>query len=92
MQYSNAKTVTGTVKRVIRHGHTLAGNPIMSVELNVSAIDGTPAQSSVPVTVRISDNASLVYAIENAEYRESPHVFDLTPAGRISGYVREVSA
>lgn len=81
-------TITGTVTRVIRHGHTVYGNPIMSAVLSITAIDGTPAVSEAPVTVRISDNASIVYGIENAEYRTTPHTFRLTRAGRIAGEVR----
>ena len=81
---SHTDTITGTVTRVIRHGHTVYGNPIVSVVLNITAIDGTPAVSEAPVTVRVSDNASIVYGIENAEYRTSPHTFALTRAGRIS--------
>lgn len=82
------QSITGKVTRVIRHGHTIYGNPIMSIVLDMSEIDGIPAESVAPVTVRISDNASLVYGIENPEYREKNHTFDLTAAGRISGYVR----
>ena len=84
---SNA-TVTGTVASVIRHGHTVYGNPIMSVTLVVARIDGIPVSSESLVTVRISDNASLVYGIENPEYRDEPHTFALTRAGRISHVVR----
>jgi len=84
---STASTVTGTVRSVIRHGHTMHGNPIMSVVLDVTAIDGTPAESSTGVTIRISDNSGIVYGIENAEYRETAHTFELTRAGRISGRV-----
>lgn len=83
-----ASTVTGTVSRVIRHGHTMYGNPTMSVELNVTAIDGTPAESSSPVTVRIQDNSGIVYGIENREYREEPHTYELSKAGRIRNVTR----
>ena len=85
---SNANTVTGTVAKVIRHGHTIYGNPMLSVALNVSQIDGIPAESEALVTVRVSDNASIVYGIENPEYRDGPHTFALTRAGRISHVVR----
>ena len=85
---SNASTVTGTVANVIRHGHTVYGNPMMSLALVVSQIDGTPAESEALVTVRVSDNASMVYCIDNPEYRSEPHTFALTRAGRISHVVR----
>ena len=72
--------VTGTVERVERHGHTVYGNPIMSVYLAATSVDGQD-QSGL---YRISNNASIVYGIENPEYRETPHTFALTRAGRIS--------
>lgn len=65
-------TVTGIVTHVERLGTTYWGNPMHNVTL-----DGIS-------TFRISDNASLNYAIDNAEYRNTPHVFVLTRAGRIS--------
>jgi len=74
------KTLTGTVARVIRHGHTVYGNPIMSIVL-----DGDEWGASH----RISDNASMVYEIENPEFRDDPHTFALTRAGRISHVIRE---
>lgn len=40
------------------------------------------------VTIRISNNSGLVYAIENPEFYEMPHTFNLTAAGRINNYVR----
>lgn len=72
-------TVTGRVTGVKRHGHTIWGNPMMSVQ-----IDGGE-------WYRISNDAGIVYGIENAEYRDTQHVFDLTGAGRISGRVRTVA-
>jgi len=77
-----AQSITGKVIHVIRHGHTMYGNPTMSVELKVSAVDGTPYYG-MPVTVRIQDNSGLVYGIENADYREVDHVYTLTKSGRI---------
>lgn len=75
-------TITGTVTRTIRHGHTVYGNPIISVRLEgENALIGA-------YPYRISDNASLVYEIENPEYRDEPHTFALTRAGRISHVVR----
>jgi len=81
-------SIAGRVVGVQRHGHTVNGNPKMSVQIEITAIEGKPASSGVPVTMRISDDAGLVYAIENAEYREQVHEFDVTAAGRISGYTR----
>lgn len=74
-------TVTGRVVRVIRHGHTVYGNPTMSIVL-----EGDPWG----VTRRIQNDAGLVFEIENPEYRETPHTFALTRAGRISHVVRGV--
>lgn len=76
-------TITGTITRVERKGHTVYGNPIM-----VLSIEGEGIGDYGYGTFRVSDNASLVYGIENAEYREQPHTFALTRAGRISHEVR----
>lgn len=43
------------------------------------------------VTYRISNDAGMVYEIENANYRDEPHTFVLTPAGRVS-HVQHVRA
>lgn len=74
-----ANTVTGKVVRVERHGHTIYGNPMVSILLDTDEWG---------VSHRISDNASLAYAIENAEFRDEPHTFVLTRAGRISHVAR----
>ena len=76
--------ITGTVARVERIGHTAYGNPIKRVYLDARAVDGTDWSG----IYRISDNAALVYAIENAEYRDEPHTFALTRAGRVSHVIR----
>ena len=80
-------TITGTVTKVTRHGHTINGNPMMSLHLMLSEpyvnAWGT-WNAGDPIVVRMSNDASLAYAIENSEYRESPHMFALTRAGRIS--------
>jgi hypothetical protein len=57
---------------------------MMSVELNIDELDGIPAESSSLVRIRIQNDAGLVYGIENSEYRDEPHAFALTRAGRIS--------
>lgn len=64
------------VERVERLGVTYYGNPMHSVTLRLP--DNTTE------TRRISNNASLNYAITNPEYREQWHTFYLTRAGRIA--------
>ena len=76
--------VSGTVVGIKRHGHTIYGNPIISIRVDGIDFAGQPFDR----WVRISDNASLVYAIENPEYRDVPHTFALTRAGRISHVIR----
>lgn len=77
------KTVTGRVLYTERHGHTVYGNPMISAHIVGPEVDGV----SEHATYRLSDNASLVYAIENPEYKKAPHTFALTRAGRISHVV-----
>lgn len=77
---SKNETVTGKVTAIKLHGHTIYGNPIVSIQLDHDS-----------QWYRISDNAGLVYGIENREYREHAHAFKLTKAGRISGVVVPVS-
>lgn len=82
------KTVSGYVERVERQGHTYYGNPIITIGLSITAIDRVEAISSEIVRLRISDNASLVYEIANSEFRDTPHTFALTRAGRVSHVIR----
>ena len=77
-----AHTIRGTVSRVSREGHTIYGNPIMRVSIRAIGAES-------PTWYRISDNAGLVYEIENPEFRETPHTFVLTRAGRISHRLHE---
>lgn len=89
----SATKVTGKVVGVIRHGHTVYGNPTMSVRIAVESVDGTPTGvvqgdgttrlSPILCTIRIQDNSGLVYGIENAEYRDEVHEYTLTKAGRV---------
>ena len=79
MPTRNFGTVTGRVVRVIRHGNTIYGNPMVSVVLDTDEYG---------VTHRVSNNAGIVYGIENPEFRNTPHTFALTRAGRISHVVR----
>ena len=70
---SNA-TVTGRVLYTERVA-TSTPNPMFDVALT----DGN--------TYRTSANVSLAYAIENPEYRDNLHTFELTRAGRLNGRV-----
>ena len=79
------REITGTVGRIERVGHTVYGNPTMRVYVEGTSVDGQD-QSGI---YRISDNASLVYAIENPEFRDEPHTFAITKAGRISHVIRK---
>lgn len=82
-------TVTGTVIGVTRHGHTVWGNPMMTVRLDLSHIDDViVGGADRTAAFRISNDASVVYAIENPEFRDELHTFALTAAGRISHVIR----
>lgn len=74
-------TITGTVSNISREGHTVYGNPIIRVSIR-------QVNAESPAWFRISDNAQLAYQIGNGEFREQPHTFALTRAGRISHVVR----
>lgn len=76
-------TITGKVIRVERKGHTIYGNPIKVIHL-----EGENIGDYGYGVFRISDNASLVYEIENGEFRDQVHTFALTRAGRISHVIR----
>lgn len=82
------KEISGKVIRVERKGHTIYGNPIKSVYLEATSVEGADHSG----LYRISDNASLAYEIENGEFRDQPHTFALTRAGRISHVIREPRA
>ena len=73
------KTITGRVVRTERLGHTKWGNPMFNV-----GIEGSNGDSYV---IRLANDAGLAYAINNPEYRDEPHTFELTKAGRLSGVV-----
>lgn len=70
-------TITGIVLDTITKGTTVYGNPIMEVILE-------DTDSGEINRFRISDNASLVYEVDNHYLRTTPHTYVLTRAGRIS--------
>lgn len=80
----SAKTITGKVVDVKRHGHTIYGNPMMSAVIRLESIDGAPVSAPINASIRIQDNSGIVYGIENSEYRDNTHKYELTRAGRIS--------
>lgn len=77
------ETITGRVTATKRIGTTLYGNPIMAITLDTDTW-GT--------WHRISDNSGLVYSIDNPEFKETAHTFDVKPrSGRLSGRVEVAS-
>lgn len=73
------ETITGRVVRTERIGSTRWGNPMYWV--------GIEDASGHDDVYRLSNDAGLAYAITNPEYRDTPHTFELTKAGRLSGVV-----
>lgn len=72
---STPKAVTGRVTAVKRLGLTHSGNPILAIQFDATG----------ETWHRVSDDASLAYGIEAPEYADTPHTFELTRAGRLSG-------
>lgn len=83
MNIAIAKTVTGTVHNVIRHGHTKSGNPMMTLVLELQTIDGFEVVGLNLVKMRLQNDSGIAYQIENNEYRDVTHTYHLTPAGHI---------
>lgn len=81
--FTSAKTVTGKVLSTKRAGTSAMGNPSFNVTLSITQIDGTDTAQPYMVTVRTQSNASLGYAIENREYRDSDHEYTLSRHGQI---------
>ena len=79
METTMTTFISGRVTGVKRHGHTVYGNPIMSITLDTDSWGSWH---------RFSDNAGIVYGIENPEYRDTVHTFTVTKSGRLSGMVR----
>lgn len=80
-------TITGIVTHTERVGTSHYGNPAYLVEIRDDSAPVGRAYSPH----RTMSNALIAYAITNAEYRNAPHVFELTRAGRIRS-ARPVSA
>lgn len=72
-------TVTGKVTRVQTVGVSYYGNPTKRIAIEDENGDVT--------TYLTSRDAMIAYGIDNAEFRDEPHTFKLTKAGRINGYV-----
>ena len=75
----NTYTVTGIVTHTKRVGTSVNGNPTYEVEIR----DDHAAIGEAYSLHRTMSDTMLAYAIENPEYRDAPHVFILTRAGRI---------
>lgn len=76
---SNTYTITGIVTHTKRVGTSVNGNPTYEVEIRN---DNAPTGEAYSLHRTMSD-AMIAYAITNPEYRNEPHVFTLTRAGRI---------
>ena len=74
-------SVVGIVIDTKRVGTSQMGNPTYDVTLSTPT-EPYPGQA----VFRTSSDSSLAYAIQNAEYRDTPHIFGLTRAGRLNGY------
>lgn len=80
------RSVSGLVIRVERAGISRNGNPTMRVTLSTPT-EGYPGEATFLTT----SDSMLAYGIDNAEYRDRPHIFGLTRAGRLNGYTEEVA-
>jgi len=89
---SNASTITGIVIDTKRAGTSQYGNPAYDVTIRITEIEGIPVETSheslATVTLRTMTNSGLAYEITNRNYKETPHTFALTRAGRISHVVK----
>lgn len=74
------ESVTGVVTATKRERNSVYGNPNYSVVIReASGREGI---------YRTSANGDLNYGITNAEFRDVPHEFGLTRAGRLNGHSR----
>ena len=76
---SNSYTITGTITHTKRVGTSVNGNPTYEVEIR----DDHAVTGEAYSLHRTMSDSMLAYAIENHEYKNEPHVFTLTRAGRI---------
>lgn len=74
-----SRSVTGRVVSTRTLPSSYYGNPRYAVTLDSSAVEYATAP-----------NASLAYAINNPEYRDTPHTFDVDGRGNLSGYCKPV--
>ena len=74
-------TITGAVVETETTGTTYYGNPIVNALIRDTV-------TRVTTWYRVSHNSGISYAIDNPEFKERAHTFDLTAAGRIKSYKR----
>ena len=79
-----SNTITGRVIATKYAGTSTMGNP--SYWVTIQRSDGYSEM------LRTMSNAMIGYAIQNPEYRDEPHVFTLTAAGRIRSARKQVEA
>lgn len=73
------RTVTAIVEEVIRKGNTQNGNPRVWVKV-LTSTQGYRNRE----TFKVRENSSLSLMIDNSEYKDAPHVFELSSRGSIS--------
>lgn len=76
---SNTYTITGIVTHTERVGTSVNGNPTYQVEIR----DDNAAIGEAYSSHRTMSDTMLAYAITNPEFKNEPHVFTLTRAGRL---------
>jgi hypothetical protein len=83
-------SVRGLVTHVETVGHSNTGNPTKRV--TIEHVDAYGKPLGIQHSYLTASNTGLAYGIDNSDYRLRPHEYDLTKAGKLSGYVRELQA
>ncbi len=77
-----AKTITATIEKTTRLRNTRNGNPRWEVEV-LTSTPGYPGRT----TFLLAADCSLGGRIENSEFRDVPHVYELDRYGNIARLV-----
>jgi hypothetical protein len=94
---SNAETITGRIKLIEREDNSVNGNPRYTLVIELATIEGTPVATgegvnwrSNLVIVKTASDASISYAINNPEFRDSLVEFTLNGRGMVT-YAKPVT-